>query len=235
MPIRWHERVFVAGSTGSGKSEILNYLFSRVRCQKILLDTKGEFAIDGVPIARRADEIDWREPVIHFQDTDGDLDEYDRLAYDVLHRRNVVTCVHELADLCDDQPNRTPKWVKGLLRKGNIFGNGMLAGSQRPVGMPRQARSEAQHVIQMVPELDPADHPIVAKMMGLDEYVLRQHIGHAQQLSTTGEYSWVWFDQPARHVTVWPPLPDAQRGEIIVRRTANLRAEVERGTRENER
>lgn len=222
MPIRFHDRLFLAGQSGSGKSEVLNYLFSRVRCQKILLDTKGEFAIDGVAPTRRAQDVDWGAPVVHFQELSGDLDEYDQLCYDVLHRRDVVTCCHELADLCDDQPNRTPKWVRQLIRKGNVFGDGMLSASQRPVGMPRQARTEAVHIMQMVPALDPEDHAVVAKMMGLRDHELHANIKQAAGLAPEGQFAFVWCDRRARTVRVWPPLPDAYRGAIIVRRTADV-------------
>ena len=48
--IRFNDRVLALGSTGSGKSELLNVLFSRMRggAQRLLVDTKREFAIEGV-------------------------------------------------------------------------------------------------------------------------------------------------------------------------------------------
>lgn len=231
MPIRWHDRVFVAGQSSSGKSELLNLFFTQIRTQKVLLDTKGEFAIDGVTAVHQADQIDWEQPVIHFEDLSGELEEYDKLCYDIIgrKRRNVVICCHELGDLCHDQPNRTPTWVRQAIRKGNVFGDGWLSGSQRPVGMPRQARTEAQHVIQMVPALDPEDHVIVAKMMGLSDYDLRQLLDQAAGLSPTGQYSWVWYDKRERlasagqrGLTIMPPLPENLRAQIIVSRTANV-------------
>jgi hypothetical protein len=236
VPIKYHDRVFVAGQSSSGKSELLNFFFGFPRCQKILLDTKGEFAIDdpetgkAIPPIRDVSEIDWEHPapVIHFQEMGGDLDQYDELCYQVLHRRNIVICCHELADLCDDLPNRTPKWVRQAIRKGNVFGDGWLSGSQRPVGMPRQARTEAQHVIQMVPALDPEDHKIVCQMMGVSDYDLRQLCDQAAELSPTGAYSFVWFDKRLRRgdqengISIWPPIPEDKRAQIIVRRTADV-------------
>ena len=62
--IRWHDRVFVVGGTGSGKSELLNYLFSGMSCQKMLLDTKPEFYIPDVAPVSRPGDIDWSAPVI---------------------------------------------------------------------------------------------------------------------------------------------------------------------------
>ncbi len=224
--IRWHDRVFVAGYTGSGKSEVLNLLFSQVRCQKVLLDTKPEFSIPDVVPTRSPEELHERlksDPVIHYVDSSGDVDEYDEVFYECHHKRNLLVCCHELADLCEDQPGRAPKWVRAALRKGNIFGNGLYGGSQRPVGMPRQARTEAQHVIHMVPELDPEDHKILQRMMQLSSpRELSRILADATELSPTGQHSFAWYDRRARNLTFSPPLPDHVRKRILVRRHTNL-------------
>ncbi len=214
--IRWHQRVFVAGYTGSGKSGVLNYLFSQLHNQRLLLDTKPEFTIPGVEPTHAVEDIDWRAPMIHYVDAHGDLDEYDRLFHACMSRRNLTVCVHELADLCDDQPNRTPKYVRAWLRKGNIFGNGMLAASQRPVGMPRQARTEAQHIIAMVPALDDEDHKIVAKLAQMPADALYDWIDRAAALSPDGRHSFVWVDRDARCVRMSPPLPEHLRRRCVV-------------------
>jgi len=220
--IRWHERVFVAGYTGCGKSELLNLMFSRVRAQRLLVDTKPEFEIPGVPVARSLEEIDWRAPIIHYQDASGDLDEYDRLFWRAHQQRNIVACVHELADLCEDQPNKTPKWVRAYIRKGNIRGNGLLAASQRPVGMPRVGRSEAQHVFSFNPPVDIEDRKIIAAMTQRPLEELDQALERASGLSA--EHSFVWFDRGGRTLKLSPALPEHVRTGIIVKRSINLRA-----------
>jgi energy-coupling factor transporter ATP-binding protein EcfA2 len=224
--VRWHERVFVVGYTGSGKSEMLNLLFSGLRNQKILVDTKPEFTIPDVQPVSRVEDIDWTQPVIHYRDVASDLDEYDRLYYEIHHRRNCTACCHEVADLCEDQPNKAPKWVRMTLRKGNIFGNGQLNATQRPVGMPKQARTEAQHVIHMVPALDPDDELIIAKMMGLSIREIHDLIEEAKKISPTGKFSAVWQDRVQGTTTLIPPLPEAVRQKIIVRRAVNLDSRV---------
>jgi energy-coupling factor transporter ATP-binding protein EcfA2 len=231
--IRWHDRVFVVGYTGSGKSEVLNLLFSQLRNQKLLLDTKPEFTIPGVQPVSRVPDIDWSQPIIHYRDLANSLEDYDELFYEAHHRRNFTVCCHELADLCEDQPNRAPEWVRKSLRKGNVFGNGVLGGTQRPVGMPRQGRTEAQHVIYMVPQLDPDDHQIVAKMMQRTVPELDRLLGEASQLAPDPNepvYSAVWFDRRAGQVTLVPPLPAHVRRRILVRRAVDLdsRGKVER-------
>ena len=222
--IRWHDRVFVVGYTGSGKSEILNYLFSGLRNQKLLLDTKPEFHIEGVQPVSRVEDIDFTQPIIHYRDLAGDLDAYDDLFYECHHRRNFTICCHELADLCEDQPNKVPKWVRMSLRKGNVFGNGILAGSQRPVGMPRQARTESQHAIHMTPALDPEDEEIVAKMMKMPVDELHRLLEEAAATSSDpeGRFAAVWHDRRVGETKILPPLPPEVRAQIIVRRSVDL-------------
>jgi hypothetical protein len=218
--INWHDRVFVSGFTGSGKSGLVNHLFGGLRNQRLLLDTKPEFSIAGVEPVTAVEAIDWRAPVVHFIEADQDLDVIDRLFYVAGKRRNLTICVHELADLCDDQPSRTPKYVRRWLRVGNIFGNGLIGASQRPVGMPRQARTEAQHVFSMVPALDDEDHAIVAKLAQVPRAELYDMLAEAAQLSPNGRHSFVWIDRVAGKVRLCEPLPDHVRRRGIVRQRA---------------
>ncbi len=224
--IRWHDRVFVVGGTGSGKSEILNYLFSGLRNQKMLLDTKPEFYIPDVQPVSRPEDIDWEQPVIHYRDLASSLEDYDRIYYEAHHRRNFTICCHEVADLCEDEPSRVPEWVRKSLRKGNVFGNGQLNGTQRPVGMPKQVRTEAQHTICMVPGLDPDDQVIVARMMKLTVPELERQLQEAaaQSSDPEGRFSAVWYDRRAGATRILPPLPAEVRAQILVRRAVDLDA-----------
>lgn len=215
--VRWHERVFVAGYTGSGKSGLVNHLFSQLRNQRLLLDTKPEFTVDGVEPVYAVDEIDWQQPIIHFIEPDQDLEVIDELFYACSRRRNLTIAVHELADLCADQPNRTPRYVKRWLRAGNIFGNGLIGASQRPVCMPTQARTEAQHVFAMVPALDPEDHRIVARLAQMPPEELYDWLERAAHLSPTQRHSFVWIARASRRVRMSPPLPDSLRARSVVR------------------
>lgn len=215
MSVRWHERVFVAGFTGSGKSGLANHLFSGLRNQRLLLDTKPEFTIPGVTPVTDVDAIDWRAPVIHFVEPDQDLDLIDRLFHTAMSRRNLTICVHELADLCADQPNKTPRYVRRWLRAGNIFGNGLIGASQRPVCMPTQALTEAQHVFAMVPALGPKDHKLVAELAQMPPEALYQWIERAQR--ELGDHSFVWINRKTRQTRISEPLPDHLRNQCIVR------------------
>lgn len=205
-----------------------------MRCQRLLVDTKPEFEIPGVEPTRSLGELDWRAPMIHYQDQTNDLDEYNELFEQALRRRNLLVCVHELADLCDDQPNRTPKWVRAYIRKGNIRGNGLLGASQRPVGMPRVARTEAQHIVCFNPRVDEEDRKIMARMAERPLEQLDEALDRAHQLGE--RHSFVIFTKAERNLRVSGPLPDFVRERIIVRRAVDLpgRKEVSDGAQGGE-
>ncbi|MDQ2896741.1 MAG: hypothetical protein M3Y09_14025 [Actinomycetota bacterium] len=216
------------GQNGSGKSVFENVLFSTgYRCQRLLLDSKDEFTIDGVEPITSVDAIDWAAPVIHYIDDRGDLREYDRLFRACLQRKagraegprryGLLVCVHELGDLCGDSPGKTGQWVSAYIRKGRAHGLGLLGGSQRPVNMPKAARTEAQHVFAFAPGFDPDDRAIVAKMMGVDEHAFDELLRRAAALSPTGEHSFVWFDKRAKTIQIRAPLPANMLAQSIIR------------------
>lgn len=216
--VRYNQRVLALGMTRSGKSELLNVLFSRVRCQRLLVDTKDEFAIAGVEPARAVAEIDWSQPVIHYIDSTGQPAEFGELFSACFTRRHLVVAVHELADLCAHSPGRTPPEVLGYINKGAAHGLGLLGASQRPVNVPPHARTEAAHVFVFVPGLSPADHRTVAETMGISPDELTREIAQLQEQH--GEHAFLWWDRGTREISYWPPLPEQLRkGTTITRRT----------------
>ena len=224
--IRDTDRVVVAGQTGSGKSELINFLASTgYRCQRLLVDSKDEFSVPGVQPAHHADDIDWEQPFIHYVDDRGDLREYDRLFRVCLERKagrerqgsyGLAVIVHELGDLCGDSPGQTPQWVNAYIRKGRAHGLGLLGGAQRPVNVPKAARTEAQHVFAFAPGFDPDDRPVVARMIGVSERELDDMLTRAAATSPTGEHSFIWHDKRARRTVIRPPLPDALRRRSVI-------------------
>jgi hypothetical protein len=219
--IYYQDRVLCLASTGGGKSTLLNFLFSTAyRCQRVLIDTKDEWRIDGVEPVSKLEQVDWQQPIVHYVDDRGDKAEYERLFKALLARRQgrvpgprrygLVVCVHELADLCGDAPGATPPAVSAYLRKGRAHGQGLLGASQRPVNLPKAARTEAQHYFVMAGEMDPDDEPTIARALRLSESELETHLERARQLAPSPEladYAYLWYDRPARRLTAWPPLP----------------------------
>ena len=216
--IAYNDRVLVLGQTGSGKSEILNHLFSTIRCQRLLLDTKGgEWGIAGVEPARSIEEVDWQAPIIHFVTQTDDPEEVDELFGAARTRRHLSICVHEMCDLCNYRAAKTPPNVSAYLSKGRAHGLGLIGGSQRPYEMPVRGRSEVQHVLIVVPRLGRED---VAAMAGLGIGVEPRQLGEMidQVELEHGEHSFLWFRKGARGHTVCKPLPEQLRRRTIVER-----------------
>jgi hypothetical protein len=218
--IRYTDRVFVAGQTGSGKSELVNYLWSQMRCQRLLLDTKGgEWtipeveAVHGDPAA-----IDWREPVIHYVTATTERAEIDELFVAANQRRNLVIAVHELGDLCEHSTNKTPASVNKYLAQGRAWGRGLIGASQLPVDMPKRVRTEAQHIFVFAPPMTEEHLAVVARAIeGIGVGELKAELEAVE--AAHGEHTFMYFrKRGAREPTVWAPLPEHLRSQIIVRR-----------------
>jgi len=210
--IRFTDRVFVGGMNGAGKSGVINHLAGLYRCQVLLYDTKDEFTVPGVEAVHRPEQIDWDQRVIHLIDDNGDLADTDRLFKTAWQRKvgrtghhyGLVVVVHELGDLCSDQPGRTPQWFSNYVRKGRAHGLGLLCGSQRPRNIPRVARSEARHVFSMARGYDPEDLPVMAALHQMNVRELERALDQAHANS---EYAYVWTDRVNRATVIRPALP----------------------------
>lgn len=213
--IRYNDRVYVVGPTGSGKSTLANVLAGQVRTQVVHYDTKDEWSVADVEPATSVAALDWREPVLHFRG-DGGPEEAEEVFAACMRRRNLVVVVHELADLCDDEPNRRVRSFQHYVRKGRAHGLGLIGASQRPVSMPRIARTEAQHVFIVLPRLDPDDMDVVAKMCeAVPRAELEAKLAEAERASPAGEHGYVWYSKRERRIRWSGPLPDR-----LVRRTS---------------
>lgn len=214
--ISYNDRTLVLGYTGSGKSELLNHHFSAMRCQRLLIDTKDEWAINGVPRARSVEELDWSAPVMHFAPATNDLGEFDSLFRQAYQRQHLSVCVHELADLCDFRPGATPSAVRDYLSKGRAHGLGLVGASQRPVEMPKRALTEAQHVFILVPRMSGADLDAIAGMVDRPPSDVARLLDALHEKA--GDHAFMWFDRARRLFTQCAPLNDTTRKRTIVRK-----------------
>lgn len=214
--ISYNDRTLVLGYTGSGKSELLNHHFSAMRCQRLLIDTKDEWAIAGVPRAATVAELDWSAPILHYCPPTNDLEEFDHLFRQAFHRQHLSVCVHELADLCDFRPNAAPRAVRDYLSKGRAHGLGLLGASQRPVEMPKRALTEAQHVFIVVPRMSGADLDAIASMVDRPPAEVAQLLDGLHE--TEGNHSFMWFDRASREFIRCRPLNNATRARGIIRK-----------------
>jgi hypothetical protein len=222
--VKFNQRVFVAGQTRSGKSEVLNFLFSSIQCQRLLLDTKGgEWTIDGIPPTTAVEAIDWTQPTIHFVTQSSGTDEIAELFMALNQRRNLLVCCHELADLCNFNANATPAAVDDFISKGGAWGKGLYGGSQRPRQMPTRMKTEVQHVYILTPPMSAADMREVEDMglAGVDRGQLTPMVKEIG--AEHGDYAFLHLPKGANlEPTVWPPLPEHLRAKIIVRRAPGV-------------
>ena len=216
--IAYNGRSLAVGQTGSGKSELLNVQFSAMRCQRVLYDSKHEFTIPGVAPADSVTAIDWREPIVHFrpgEDTRGDAQALFSAAFD--RPGALVVCVHELGDLCDYNANGAPSAVRRYLVQGRARGKGLLGGTQRPVGLPKQGYTESGDFFIFVPRLSDVDHVTIAREIGVPPDAFGQHIDEVHRVQ--GDHAFLRFSRRTRQLTICPPLPGHVRKRSIVNRT----------------
>jgi hypothetical protein len=209
--------VFVAGASGGGKSVLLNHMATRFRCQRLLLDTKDEWNVPGITPAHTVAGIDWIQPVIHLivdVDGGGDSTEISRLFRVAWHRKvgraqgkayGLVIIVHELGDICDDTPARTPTSFVNYVKKGDAHGLGLLAGTQRPVNVPKIARTQSEHVISMGLGFDTEDIPTMA---GVHDLTVPEYERALAQAHAISPHAYIYRNRITRTNIIRPPLPE---------------------------
>lgn len=219
------------GRSGSGKSTLINHLAALPACQVLVWDSKDELVIPGVTPVEDPERIRWNDRIIHVIDDSCQLDRVARL-FDLAWQRKatreeispdgrlprgygLVIIVHELGDVCLDQPNQAPRSFINYVKKGRQRGLGLIAGSQRPVNIPKVARTEVQHVMTFAGGLDPDDMPVAAKLhrMPLPEFERTL----ADTRARFGEHAFIWGDLRADRNMIRPPLPDHLRDRVIAR------------------
>jgi hypothetical protein len=217
--VRYNERVLVVGPTESGKSELLNVLFSQFQCQRLLFDTKGhEWTIAGVEPVSDPASIDWSQPIIHYVTAGTELGEVTEVFEQCCGRRDLVVCVHELNDLSAYSTNKTPEVVNRYLSQGGANGRGLLGATQMPVDMPKRARSEVQHVFTLAPPIDEDHLKVVCRIVGgIGAPEMREEIEAVQR--EHGDHAFVhWPKGALQEPVAYPPLPDWMLEQSIVKR-----------------
>lgn len=222
--IKFNDRMTVLGSTGRGKSVLINYLFSTMAggAQRLLVDTKHEFAIEDVPIARSVDDIDWRLPVIHYQDQGGGAEEIGELFAACYNRRRLLVAVHELSDVCEFRAGKVPRSVNEYLSKGRARGLGLLGGTQRPVDIPSRCLTESEHLFVMAPGFTrPSDQAAIAGAVGRPVQEVTRVLTTMTTEPSLGSHPFLHFDRAAGQLQACPALDASEQASIIVQ-TPNL-------------
>jgi hypothetical protein len=220
----YNDRLYALGYSTSGKSEVLNVIFSGLRCQRLLIDNKPEFAIPELEPVHHPDSIDWTAPLIHYQPAPGsDASQYEEIFAEAFTRRGLVVCVHELGALVDYNANRAGRYLISYMSQGARLGLGLLAGTQRPVWVPTAGTSEAKHVLVFTPQLARRDDnaaaadaisPVDGQPVATDDLLSELTQLHADH----GPWSFLWKHRDTGTLTAFPPLPESIRAQSIVKR-----------------
>lgn len=175
MTIPNTQHVFVAGRTGSGKSECLSAFtagYDRVAC----IDIKGEFSWgeyihpDDVRIITRLAEIDSvEEPKIiyrpHFSEmTQNHYSEFYMWCYD---EKN-ITCVTDELYAVSESANVYPEGLKAIMTRGRSRHVAHWGATQRPSSIPIITMSEASHFFIFDLNME-EDRKRIAKITGTPE------------------------------------------------------------------
>jgi DNA helicase HerA-like ATPase len=154
LNIKTSEHVFIAGSTGSGKTVIAKAYLSRKR-NVVVLDTKGTFYFEPFlleddyviitklseleKVSRRIDKIVYR-PI---------LEELNEEYYDLFFkwcyfRKNTIVLVDEAMQVVKNAFT-IPEYYKGILTRGRELNVSVWSLTQRPSGLNQLILTESTH------------------------------------------------------------------------------------------
>jgi pentatricopeptide repeat protein len=219
--IRWNQRVLIAGMTRSGKSELARYLFAQMRCRRVLIDPKREWALGvGVPrielgattmeaAEREAAAIDWTQPVLHVSPLWlGRRGARDAARYqlEALFARiaRLPGDTHVWID--EGYGVSSASWAPAGLIELEVAGGGMGKGSttctQRPVNVAKELLTEADYLFLFGP-LDRDD--VAESLRGCSSFLPPERA--LELMAAQPRYGYLFVSKPDRSYAIGPPLP----------------------------
>lgn len=199
MRIRWEDRLFVTGTTGSGKSELARRLFAAAPGRRLVIDPKND--PDATTGGGMGPVVTFSDPArlpdamtARFVPRDPyDSDTYDRLYRSILAGGPRFVWADELGVIAP--ANSAPAGVRTLIMQGRAKSIGHMGCHPRPVDLSRSILSQSQHVVvHRLPDPDDRDH--VRRVMQRPRAELEAH------MRDLGEFGFLWFDVRRNHTTV---------------------------------
>lgn len=210
--IRYSDRVFVVGATGTGKSELARHVFGTVAEPRLVIDPADSSLTNGLPgvqtVRGTGDPAEVGPRLRHGFAQASTVrfvpgmptapDEYDAAYGWVFDRFPRYVWLDEAGIAAP--ASGCPRNVSRYLVQGRKRQLGHLACHTRPRDVTRDLIAQAQHV--MIFDLpNPDDVAHVAKIVGVPVADLEREVRGLP------EHGFLHFDQRERELTVCPPLP----------------------------
>ena len=167
------DRLFVVGTTGSGKTKLMEKLVPLCGPYLLVHDGKGRIDWPGFHLHRSLDTLfrdtypwlAYRPPheAIHSPDAAEPFFEY------AFKRGETVVYVDEVRTIA--KGDVWPVWYHACVTRGRELGVTMLSGTQRPARVPLELMSETERVIAFRLNLK-RDRDRLEEVTGLDQEVL---------------------------------------------------------------
>lgn len=170
--IKQGEHSFIAGLTGSGKSELAQIYLSG-KDNAICLDTKGTeewWRIPDVKVFTRLDELvkfTYGKAIYRPRWEELNQNYFNSFFEWIYKRGNTDVWIDEAMNVC---PNATviPEYYKGCLTRGRTLGISVWSLTQRPKTIPLVIMSEAKHFFIFDLNLE-ADRKRIMEIVPYDE------------------------------------------------------------------
>lgn len=188
--IRYTDRVFVTGTTGTGKTHLARRLFLAAPGRRIVIDPKNDRDATGNlgNHATASDPLRLPDmPTIRWVPRDPfDLEAYDALYRHLMEHPPWYIWTDELGTVAP--ANKTPPAFAQLIYQGRSRGIGHIGSHQRPVEISRAILSQSQHIVAFSLH-DPDDRARIAKTMGLAPGEFTQY------QAELGPHGFLWWQQ----------------------------------------
>lgn len=201
-----NDRLLYVGSTRSGKSTVAMYHFAQFKVQRVLIDPKGEWELEGAVTVRSPAELAAaleRAPLIRYVPSHDTPEEWEAV-YGLLfeHGRRSRRGLFVLTDETDSvgTANKYPRGLRLIEKQGAALGIGHAKLAQRPVEIPRPTVTEATHIFVFAPPLLTDDLDTIARQLRISAPEL------ADELAGYPPHGFLWFDRRGDALTPCPPL-----------------------------
>lgn len=186
MIFRTSDRVLVAGQTGSGKSELMKYLFFSRLHHVLLHDPKWENEDNSAVFCHTPAEVEkaWNMGYyrIIYQPYSADIEDFEEICYLIFFRGNYTLIIDEVK-YCIPNAQTITKWYGNVLRLGRGRNIGCVTLSQRPMGIHNDIISESQHIVAFWLSLE-GDRKKLRGVVGED----------AMRLNTVPEFHFMMYN-----------------------------------------